>query len=157
MSQENVDLVLALQPAPDVDLAHLFRDDTSWAALTATLGPALTRDFDCVTLGFPGNDGEISAGIEGLRATFLEWLEPWESYRTEIEEAMDLGDRVVVLVRDFGRRVQQTNEVSLRSAAVWTVDDGKVRRIEFCADRATALEAVGLSDALRRAAHFLAM
>jgi ketosteroid isomerase-like protein len=146
MSQENVEMVLGLQPAPDVDLARLFRDDTSWAELTATLGPALTQDFECIPRGFPGNDGERSEGIEGLRAVFLEWLEPWESYRTQIEEAVDLGDRVVVLVRDFARRAQDTNEVSLRSAAIWTVRDGRVRRIEFCADRATALKAVGLEE-----------
>src|SRR6476661_1916465 len=117
MSQENVELVLGLQPAPDVDLARLFRDDTSWAGLTATLGPALTQDFECVTRGFPGNDGQISGGIAGMRAVWLEWLAPWESYRTEIEDAIDAGDKVVVLVRDYGLRAEETNEVMLTSAA----------------------------------------
>lgn len=32
MSQENVELVLALIGDPDVDLAQLVRDDTAWAA-----------------------------------------------------------------------------------------------------------------------------
>jgi ketosteroid isomerase-like protein len=146
VSQENVEIVRALHPPPDMDLAVAFRDERSWSAFAARLGPTLTKDFECVTHGFPGSDGEISEGIEGLRATFLEWIEPWESYRTEVEEAMDLGDSVLVLVRDFGRRAQQTAEVSVRTGAVWTVRDGKVRRIEFCADRLTALKAAGLED-----------
>jgi len=33
MSTENVDLISALQPDSDVDLAGLFRDDESWANL----------------------------------------------------------------------------------------------------------------------------
>ena len=144
MSRENVELVLRLQAASDVNLARVFRDDAAWTTLAANLAPALTRDFECMTRGFPGHEGEISRGVEGLRTVFLEWLAPWQSYRTEVEDTIDLGDRVVVLVRDFGRHTQETNEVSLRSAAVWTVHGGKIRRVEFCADRGTALKAVGL-------------
>jgi ketosteroid isomerase-like protein len=146
VSQENVELALAMQPTPDMDLAAVFRDDASWSAFAARVGPALTEDFECVARGYPGSEGDVFTGIEGLRAMFLEWLEPWESYRTEIENAMDLGDRVLVLVHDFGRRPQQTAEVSVRSAAIWTVRGGKIRRVEFCADRPTALKAVGLEE-----------
>jgi ketosteroid isomerase-like protein len=145
MSQENVEVVLSIHPAPDVDLARLFRDDASWAALAASLASLLTRDFECVTRGFPDGDGDIFAGVEGLRAAWLDWLIPWESYRTEVEEAIDVGDRVVVLVRDFARRARDAHEVALSSAAVWTVRDGSVARIEFCADRATAFKAAGLA------------
>jgi hypothetical protein len=34
---------------------------------------------------------------------WLEWLKPWVGYRSEIERVVDLGDDVLVLVRDFGR------------------------------------------------------
>jgi hypothetical protein len=144
MSEENVDLVLALQAGPEVDLARLFRDDALWAQFRTSFAGALTEDFECIALGYPGTDGEVAAGIEGLRTLFLEWLVPWESYRTEVEGTIDVDDRVVVLVRDFGRRAGEAHEVSLRSAAVWTVVGARVRRIEFCADRATALTAAGL-------------
>ena len=85
-------------------------------------------------------------GIAGMRAVWLEWLAPWESYRTEIEDAIDAGDKVVVLVRDYGLRAEETNEVMLTSAAVSTVREAKITCIEFCADRATALRAVGLEE-----------
>ena len=146
MSQENVELVRALQPAPGVDMAELFRDDLSWAALSALLAPALAPDVECVTRGFPGFDDAVSVGLDGLRSAWLEWLAPWSSYRSEVEETIDLGEKVVVLVRDFARRTGDAPEVALTSAAVWTVRDGKVARVEFCADRGTALEAAGLEE-----------
>jgi ketosteroid isomerase-like protein len=75
---------------------------------------------------------------------WLEWLTPWQSYRSELEEVIDLGDDVLALVRDFGRRAEETGEVAIASAAVWTMRDGKVVQITFYADRSTALEAMGL-------------
>jgi len=146
MSQENVEFVRALQPPPGADIAELFRDDLSWAALSASLSSALAPDVECAGRGFPGLDDTVFAGLDGLRSAWLEWLAPWVSYRTEVEQTIDLGDKVVILVRDFARKSDSTPEVMLTSAAVWTVRDGKVARIEFCADRDTALKAVGLED-----------
>ena len=72
------------------------------------------------------------------------WLEPWENYRTEIEDVLDAGDQTVVLVRDYGRRKGSDAEVSQRAAAIWTVHDGKIARADFYTDRDEALEAVRL-------------
>jgi ketosteroid isomerase-like protein len=83
-------------------------------------------------------------GLEGLRASWLDWLAPWATYRVEIEEVIDCGEQVLMLVHDFGRRDESTEEVKSNNAAVWTVRDGKVARAEFYADRAWALKAVGL-------------
>jgi ketosteroid isomerase-like protein len=68
------------------------------------------------------------------------------TYRTEIEEGIDLGDRVLLRLRDFGRRAGSSQEVKLTAAAVWTVHGGKVARIDFYATRAEALKAVGLAE-----------
>ena len=146
MSQENVDIVLSLQPASRIDMAQMFRDGFSWAAMSAILTPALAPDFTCVTHGVAGHDGEVWEGIEGLRAAWLEWLAPWETYRTEIEEAIDLGDSVVVLVRDFARQRGDASEVALTSAAVWTIRDQRIIRVEFFLTREEALKAVGLAE-----------
>jgi hypothetical protein len=51
-------------------------------------------------------------GIDGLSEAWLDWLSPRETYRTEMEEARDLGERVLLLVRDFGRREGSTQEVA---------------------------------------------
>jgi hypothetical protein len=67
-------------------------------------------------------------------------------YRTEIEEMIDLGDRVVSVICDYGRREPGAPEVALKSAVVWTVRDGRIVRAEFYpGGRAEALEAAGLS------------
>jgi ketosteroid isomerase-like protein len=50
------------------------------------------------------------------------------------------------LVRDFGRRAGMTAEVSVLSAAVWTVRDGRIARVAFYLDRSEALDAAGLSE-----------
>jgi ketosteroid isomerase-like protein len=146
VSKENVELVRSLHPAPGTDLARVYRDEGSWAAASAMLAAAFTQDFKCVAHGYLEAEGESFDGVAGLRYLWLEWLTPWDSYRTEVEDVIDLGDNVLVLVRDFGRRAGDTREVADNAAAVWTIRDGKVARIAFWADRVTALNALGLEE-----------
>ena len=142
MSQENVELVRALQIAPDVDLAAVLRDDARAEALIGPVAPMFDVEFECVTTQL---GGRRYAGLRGLRTAWLEWLEPWETYRVEVEDVLDAGDAAVVLTRDFGRRPGMQDEVRLLGAAIWTVRNGKILRAEFHADRNDALEAAGLS------------
>ena len=142
MSQENVELVRRLQPSPDTDLVALFRDDPT--ALRA-LSPFFHEDCELVAPRVIGG-GQRLAGIEGLRAMWLDWLDPWESYRAEIEDVIDAGDDVVVLFRDHGRHPEMDVEVSVSGATTWTVRNGKVARVVFFVDRSEALAAAGLSD-----------
>jgi hypothetical protein len=144
MSRENVKLVRALQPAPGVDIAALMRNDAVFAALAAGVAPVLSDEFEAVTVMPTGR--ERYRGIDGLRAAWLDWLEPWESYRTEIQDAVDAGERVLLLTRDYGRRHGSAAEVVLAGAAVWTLRDAKIVSAQFYADRAEALAAVGLSE-----------
>jgi ketosteroid isomerase-like protein len=146
MSQDNVELVRLFHPAPDVDLAAIYRDESRWAQASSLLAPLIAEDFTFRARGYLDRDGETFEGLDGLRHIWLEWLTPWESYRTEIEDIRDLGDDVLVLVRDFGRRAQQTGEIAVASAAVWTVREGKIAQIVFWADRSAALKALGLEE-----------
>ena len=144
MSRENVELVKALYPAPDADIAALFRDEDTFEGMRAALGPLLTDDFESVVV-FPG-ETRTHAGLEGLRKHWLDWLEPWATYRTRIEELIDAGDRVVLLLRDHGRREDMEAEVEIIGASIATVRAGKLARWEDYADRDDALKAVGLSE-----------
>jgi ketosteroid isomerase-like protein len=146
VSQENVELVRSFHPGPDVDLTRIYREESGWEWASSLLAPHLAKDFKCVAHGYPGVEGEIFEGLAGLRYVWLEWLTPWESYRAEVDEVIDLGDEVLVLVRDFGRRAGNAGEVRVTSAAIWTVRDRKVARIAFWAERAAALKAVGLQE-----------
>jgi ketosteroid isomerase-like protein len=144
MSQENVAIVRGVQPQPDVDLVTFFRDASVAASLAEALAPLLHNDFEAV--GSAGVERQQGSGFAGLREVWLAWLEPWESYRVEIEDVIDAGEDVLVLTRDYGRRQGMDVEVSLLGAAVWTVLDGQIVRAAFYSHRAEALEAVGLSE-----------
>ena len=147
MSQENVEIVRKLQPDSDADLVEVFKaiaDDAELEAATAAAAPAFADDFVCV---FHSLSEEPRTGVQGLRDSWLDWLAPWESYRAEIVELRDAGDAVLVLSNDFGRRPGMDKEVEMHGSAVWTVREGKVARAEFFpTDRASALEAAGLSE-----------
>jgi ketosteroid isomerase-like protein len=144
MSQENVELVKALYPSPDTDIAALFRDEHSFEAMRATLGALLTDDFESVAVVL--GQTRTYAGVEGLRRNWLDWLEPWVSYRTAIDELIDAGDRVVLLLRDHGRREGMDKEVEVIGASICTIRDGKLARWEDYPDREVALKAAGLSE-----------
>jgi ketosteroid isomerase-like protein len=145
MSSANVELVRRLQPGPDVDLAHLFRDDDAAAELLQGAAHFFPPDFECVMV-LPTYGRRTYAGLEGLRAGWLDWLEPWASYRVEIEDFIEIGDRVLVLVRDFGSHEPGGHEIALNGCAVWTVREGEIARAEFFAIRADAFAAVGLPE-----------
>jgi ketosteroid isomerase-like protein len=145
MSRENVELVTDLQPAPDVDIAELFRSDELSSALAAAAAPLFHPDFESVPPGVPGTE-RVHVGFDGLRAAWLGWMEPWLTYRTEIKQAFDAGDRVLLLTNDYGRREGVAREVKIDGSAVWTVSDGKIARAEFFADRSEAFGVAGLTE-----------
>jgi ketosteroid isomerase-like protein len=145
VSQENVEVVLGLQLAPDdVDFAQRVRDDDMWTRWVETATPAFRSDFETIANVF--GTKAVHTGMEGFRAFWLDWLSPWASYRVEIEQAIDCGDRVLVLVCDFGRREGSTQEIAGNNASVWTVHDGQVARIALYPEQAEALKAVGLKE-----------
>jgi ketosteroid isomerase-like protein len=146
MSQENVDFVLRfIQPGPEVDFVPLFRDDDVWAGANERLAPLFDSDCEIVARGLPGGD-RTYVGRDGMRAVWLDWLAPWATYRAEVQEAVDLGDRVLLLYHSFGRLSPGAPEVPAELASVWTVRDGKIAHVEFHATtHAEARKALGLA------------
>ena len=142
MSQENVDLVMGFQPDPNIDLVEQLSDDDSWAAFSAALSPAFASDFESAN-ALLGIDRKY-IGMDGFRTLWLDWLAPWATQRVEIKEAIDLGDRVVVLAEVTATFPGSTKGVKSTTGGIWTVRDGKVTRVEFYPDHAEALKAVGL-------------
>jgi ketosteroid isomerase-like protein len=102
---------------------------------------------DC-EFAFPGllGGGKTYTGLEGGRAAWVDWLTPWESYRIELEQGLDCGDRVVTFYDVFASPAGSTREVKLSGADVWTVRDGKIARWEAYPNRRAALKAVGLEE-----------
>ena len=139
-----MELVLALTPGADVDLVPMVRDDAIWAAVVETAGSFLHSDFEAV--GTVIGTERLYVGLDAFREFLLDWLEPWEAYRSEVERTIDLGERVVTLFRIFGTRDGSSRELQSTGAWIWTIRDGKVVRIIGYADPGEALKAVGLEE-----------
>jgi ketosteroid isomerase-like protein len=86
-------------------------------------------------------------GLAGFARGWREWLEAWTSYRIEVEDFIDAGDKVVSLVRVAARTARDDVLMHHTPGAVWTIRDGKVASIHFYLDRSEALEAAGVADA----------
>jgi ketosteroid isomerase-like protein len=145
MSQENVELIVGLQLEPSVDWAWIVRDDATWSALSSTVSDRFHPDFEATIPLF--GSAKTYNGLNGLREAWRDWLAPWVTWRSEIEEAIDLDDgRVLLLNRDYARAENSDLEMKNGGAAIWTVRDGKVARFDAYANRSDALNAAGLSE-----------
>jgi ketosteroid isomerase-like protein len=144
MSQENVDLVRRFHPGNGTDLVALARDETGLQAATSNLEPFLKPDVTLETV-FMGQPATYT-GLDGFRQAWLDWLEPWSSYYDELEDAVDLGDRVMLVGHHRGKLHDTDAEVEMFAAAIYTVQDGKVSPVAYYTNRAEALEAAGLSE-----------
>jgi ketosteroid isomerase-like protein len=90
-------------------------------------------------------DAATHRGHEAVRRDWEQTYELFEDFSIEVEETLDCGEDVVVFLRYRGRGSESGAEVEASITHVWTVRDGKAIRLRQFLDRATALEAVGLS------------
>jgi ketosteroid isomerase-like protein len=96
---------------------------------------------------FPFEENRTPAyGIEAAMRNRNHWLEIWEEHRFDLEEVVEDGDNVVVLVHIAARGRASGLRVDFRFYAHYTVRDDKVIRIYDHEERASALEAAGLSE-----------
>lgn len=96
-------------------------------------------------------DAFVEAGrFEGREAVgrwFGSWFATFEpGYRFEIEEARDLGDRVLLVASHSGRGRSSGAEVRGLTGYLYGLRDGRITRVELFADRAGALEAAGVRE-----------
>ncbi|MDX6662084.1 MAG: SnoaL-like polyketide cyclase [Solirubrobacterales bacterium] len=127
------------------DLVAAMYDDEEWAQAEAALEPLVDPDFEIAMIGPSYTATELrDSGIEGFRRCWQEWTSPFESFEVEVEQVIDAGERVLTFVTQTGRTKTGGAEVSSHAAAVWTVHDGRVARVEFHLDRDVARRAAGL-------------
>ena len=142
MGSGNVELVRSLVPQPEIDWAAAIRDDEVARQLEAASKDLFEPGFACTLKGV--TETRLS-GFEGLRALWLEWLEPWSTYHVREERIEDLGDgRVLWTGQDSGTRSDGSGEVAMASSAIWTIRSGMVSEVVFFADRARCLREAGL-------------
>ncbi|HEX3262062.1 MAG TPA: nuclear transport factor 2 family protein [Solirubrobacterales bacterium] len=146
MSAEAVRVVEEIQTALTAQDVVSALDDAQADARARRMFMELAEpDFEVVMVGpdYVSTQLEFN-GLDGFRDAWRDWTSPFEAYRIEVEETIDGGDRVVSLVAMTGTTRTGGAEIKAPGAAVWTVVDGRVRRVEFHINRATALRAAGL-------------
>jgi ketosteroid isomerase-like protein len=141
MSQENVEIVLAANAVFERDFFRWLQDDAGWDAFAPHLHP----DVEHVSVNRV-EDRVVHDNAEAFRRGWSMWVAPWESYRQEIDEAFDCGERVLLLVTHYARAPGTNHEVEMKGASLWTIRDGLIVRLESYTDRAEALKAVGLEE-----------
>lgn len=130
MSQENVDVVRASHDAFDqANLASAFAH-VHRGLVTTRVDP----------------DGAVFHGHQGFLQALAEWVEDFEEWSYSSEEYVDAGDRVVVRVHQSGRGQASGVQVEADFWFVYTVAEREITRLDIYANRAQALEAVGLIE-----------
>jgi hypothetical protein len=151
MSRENVELVKAIHPT-GVDLVEFFAEDEVAVAAFMEWGPpdAFADDFEVRFISqSPGVEVEYR-GLDGFVEGWREWLEPWASYRLEVEQILDAGDEVVALLQVRAKTKHGSVAMEHAPGSVWTIRDGKIVRLLLFLDRKEALKTVGLSENVER-------
>jgi ketosteroid isomerase-like protein len=129
MSQENVDVIR--------------RGFEHWLATGEFRAPA-DLVWDVSNLGWP--DQQVYLGAEGGTQFNAEWADAWDDWEIEVEEYIDAGERVVVILNQRGRAKATGIPVDMRFAQLWTLRDAQVVRMQMFASVKEALEAVGLQE-----------
>jgi len=129
MSQENVDLVRSAYEA----IARRDRE-----ALDALLRDRLAPGFEFQA----ALTGATYRGAEGFRE-LVDDIEETVGYQPEVQEAVDLGDRVMVVLRMAGRGSRSGVQVAQEGALIVTFDGGMLVSARSFTSKAEALEALG--------------
>ena len=138
MSQENVEIVRGLAEAfqrGDLEAPFEFYDpEIEW---DTTAGHSPVPDL-----------AGVYRGHEGTRVFWRQWLSAWTDIEYEIQDVLDAGDDVVMLIgnqRQVGRHSGVRTEIP-DYGWVYTLHDGKIVRVRWYPDQRSALEAAGLSE-----------
>ena len=127
-------------------------------AVKAFLDASMRRDMARVVelvdpnVELHGTVGGVGEGrvYRGLAEVIREYDEvdgeAWEERRLEPEGFLDVDDNVVVMFHEFRRGKGSGVELELDTAAIFTMRDGRVARMQGFMDPAAAKRAAGLSE-----------
>src|SRR6476620_5669896 len=85
--------------------------------------------------------GRVYRGREGVAEQVRDWAGTWDDWEWEIEELIDCGDRVLMVMRESGRGRGSGVHVVQQTFFVYALRDGQIVRVTILVDRAQALEA----------------
>jgi ketosteroid isomerase-like protein len=105
----------------------------------------LTPDFEFIPPPMLP-EGGIYQGPEGLRQLWETWTATFPDFRIEIEETIDAGDKVIVMAAVSGTGTGGLEVKTPSFAWVWSFEGDRAIRMEAMPNRATAVEALGLTQ-----------
>lgn len=132
MSAENVEIMRTAYEA----IARRDRE-----TLDAILRERLAPDFEFEA----ALTGATYKGLDGFWE-LLDDIEDTVGYRPEVQEALDLGEQVLVVLRMSGRGSRSGVSVAQQGAVLVTFDRGTLVSGRSFASKAEALEAAGLLE-----------
>jgi ketosteroid isomerase-like protein len=126
-----------VEDARNGDLSHLEQ--------VARLGDLVTDDaeIDMSTRVF---NPEVYRGLDGMRRLLGEVREVWEEWHVIPERFLEAGDRVVVIETVHARGRGSGVELDSRTAAMWTLRNGRVTSVRTGIEIEEALKAVGMEE-----------
>jgi ketosteroid isomerase-like protein len=131
MSRENVETVRSLFD---------YWEQGDWQASAELFDPEFVAVFSSGAFPDPGTYRGARKTLDAWRS----WLEAWEEFSLELEDAIPVGERVVVLNRLRGRGKASGIAVDAEVGCIFDLDGGRIVRMVFC-DRRQALQAAGRS------------
>jgi ketosteroid isomerase-like protein len=132
MSQENVEFVRGFY-------AMIERGEDPWGLLPTDFVLDLSQRL---------MDPAMLHGPDEMRAFYRDLEATWaDGARLKVEELIETGDKILVLIRFGGRGKMSGAEVEALVWNLWTFRDGEPVRWTYLGEgRAEALEAAGLSE-----------
>jgi ketosteroid isomerase-like protein len=135
VSEETVEEIVR-----DIHAAFNRGDEEAFASFWSSdceYQPAMERD-----LGGPSS----YRGRSGIRRWWREMMETWEEPRSEVHEVRSAGDKVLVSITLHATGKASGAVVAAAFFQVGLIRDGKIVRGRDFADRAEALEDIGLPE-----------
>ena len=145
MVPDRIEIALLLRDALSTDnFAGAIRDQSALAEFEESVGRFCHEEFETAMVSGGSGLRNEYRGAEGFVTAWRDWVQPFESFRIVIDEAMEgPSDAVLGLAHQTGV-LSGGGEVSSDAAAVMFFRDGLLARVEFHMDRAEARKAAGL-------------
>jgi ketosteroid isomerase-like protein len=134
MSEENVALIRGA-------FRRFQTGDQNWIDV---LDPDIEWDISAHPLPDVSNQGWGRERL--LDEVFATYFSGWLDYRAEIQETIDVGDDVIVVLRETARLRGSDTGLDRELVQVWTIRNGLAVSHRVFPTKAEALDATGLSE-----------
>ena len=141
----NLELAYRLIPATGNDFGEVAHSRSAEAEFLDRVRPLLHAQFE-TRWRHAAAEGQSATGLGATMEALRRIGRAFETLIARPEIYVDLGERVLVLVTRQGRTVDGA-EFDEKGAAMYTFEEGRLRRMELYADRESALTDAGITEA----------